>query len=342
MPAKVRDPRWDNIKFFLIYLVILGHIMETFCDTSGFARSTFIFIYTFHMPAFLFISGLFGKHTIENDHYNVKKLLPYLLVCFFLNFYRAFSLWVLNPDHKFHFDDQNNISWFLMALFACYTIAWILRKWNPRYVLTFAVLIALIAGYDTHIDETFAISRILTFFPFFYAGYLTDRRKLEEFLDRRSTKTWSAVLLALYFVLCIVLCRYFYAFRPLATGQNSYDELPLGMQPYSFLFRAVYYCGSFLMMMCFFSLMPKGHLRGISTYGQRTLAVYFWHLPLVTWVCRTNFIQQCGHHLWFVILFPLVYGAILLLLFSQKPFSVPLDKMMRPDSWHTGKTVPRH
>ena len=36
MPAKTRDPRWDNAKFFLIYLVIVGHIMEPFCDEFAF------------------------------------------------------------------------------------------------------------------------------------------------------------------------------------------------------------------------------------------------------------------------------------------------------------------
>ncbi len=334
MTKPIREARWDNIKFFLIYLVILGHVMEYFCDQYAAVRGIFFFIYSFHMPAFLYISGLFGRRTIESDTYNSKKLLPYLLVCFFLNFYRAVSLWIYNPDHKFHFDDQNNISWFLMALFACYSIAWVLRKFDKRYVLVFSILIALIAGYDTHIDDTFTISRIVAFFPFFYAGYCTDRKKLETFLDKKSTKIASGSILTVYLILCLTLTRYFYAFRPLVTGRNSYAKFPLGMQPYTWIFRLIFYFGSMLLMLCFFSIVPKKNLGRISLYGQRTLAVYFWHLPFVTIACHIGGLERFANdHLWFILLFGILYAALLQFVFSLKAFSVPLDYAMRPDLW---------
>ncbi len=332
MASTKRDPRWDNIKFFLIFLVIIGHFTEVFCDQFAFARSTFFFIYSFHMPAFIFISGLFAKHTVDSDHYNWKKLLPFLLVCFFLNFYRAISLWIFNPDHHFHFDDQNNISWFLMALFAYYTIAWILRKFNHKYVMLFSILIALVAGYDTHIGDTFAISRIIVFFPFFYFGYLLDRSRLEEFLDQKKFKIFSGSFLLVYYIVCLTLSRYVYAFRPLATGRNSYDDAPFGMQPYTWLFRVIYYAGSMLLILCFCSIIPKGNIRYISTWGQRTLAVYFWHLPFITFMTKIPWIHNfAGTHLWFEILFGLFYSAVLLVVFSQKCFTVPLNYMMKPD-----------
>lgn len=334
MPAKTRDPRWDNAKFFLIYLVIVGHIMEPFCDEFAFARSIFFFIYSFHMPAFLFISGLFSNRTVESEQYRWKKLLPYLLVCFFLNFYRSVSLWIYNPHHHFHFDDQNNISWFLMALFACYNIAWLLRKFNHRYMLLFSILIALVAGYDTHIGSTFAIARIINFFPFFYAGYLLDRDKLAAFLDRKNFRIFSGCFMAAYLIICIALSHYVYAFRPLVTGQNSYDDAPFGMQPYTWIFRLVYYAGAMLLILCFCSLVPRKNIRYISTWGQRTLAVYFWHLPFVTFVTRAPFIESfAGSHLWFEVLLALLYAAVLVVIFSQRCFTVPLEYMMMPDKF---------
>ena len=305
--------------------------MEAFCGDFQFARGLFLFIYTFHMPAFLYISGLFGKRTIQSERYPARKLLPFLLVCFFLNFFRSISLYLYNHNHHFHFENQNNISWFLMALFACYTIAWLLRKVDHRYVLLFSVLIALVAGYDTHIDGTFTIARIVTFFPFFYLGYLTPREKLERTLDQRRAKYWAGGILGLWLILCLTLTKYLYALRPICTGKNSYYAFPLGMQWYSWAIRLVYYAGALLMMMCFFTLIPKQNIKYISEYGARTLSVYFWHLPFVTFAVRAPFLQSpARRHLWFLILFGILYSALLAWIFSQKIFSVPLDYMMRP------------
>lgn len=51
---------WDNLKLFLI-LVVLGHLSFDYFDSSQMFRTISMVIYTFHMPAFVFISGLFVK-----------------------------------------------------------------------------------------------------------------------------------------------------------------------------------------------------------------------------------------------------------------------------------------
>ena len=53
-----RIPLWDNLKFYLILLVVIGHFAEAGGETHLF-KSVFLFIYAFHMPAFFFVSGLF-------------------------------------------------------------------------------------------------------------------------------------------------------------------------------------------------------------------------------------------------------------------------------------------
>lgn len=52
---------WDNLKLFLIFLVVLGHLSFDYFDSSQMFRTISMVIYTFHMPAFVFISGLFVK-----------------------------------------------------------------------------------------------------------------------------------------------------------------------------------------------------------------------------------------------------------------------------------------
>ena len=58
--GKKRIPELDYYKGFLIYLVVLGHFLLPLKGSphSLFGRS-FYLIYSFHMPAFLFLSGYF-------------------------------------------------------------------------------------------------------------------------------------------------------------------------------------------------------------------------------------------------------------------------------------------
>ena len=55
-----RSSYWDNIKGFLIILVVFAHCLYDFQDDAligAIVKS----IYLFHMPAFIFVSGFFGK-----------------------------------------------------------------------------------------------------------------------------------------------------------------------------------------------------------------------------------------------------------------------------------------
>ncbi|WP_426638635.1 acyltransferase family protein [Priestia aryabhattai] len=56
-----RDAYFDNVKFILIVLVVFGHLLTPFINDEQWLRTLYIFIYTFHMPAFILISGYFAK-----------------------------------------------------------------------------------------------------------------------------------------------------------------------------------------------------------------------------------------------------------------------------------------
>ena len=76
----MRNNRMDNIKFFLIFCVVFGHMLEL-VDTGVWYK----IIYSFHMPAFIFVSGYFAQ-------FNRKKIIsvlvyPYILFqCLYLLF----------------------------------------------------------------------------------------------------------------------------------------------------------------------------------------------------------------------------------------------------------------
>jgi len=53
---------WDNLKFFLVTCVVIGHFADQFTDVSKIYDSIFLFIYSFHIPLFIFIAGLMLKN----------------------------------------------------------------------------------------------------------------------------------------------------------------------------------------------------------------------------------------------------------------------------------------
>lgn len=49
----------DSIKFFLMFLVVYGHLMQEHIEGNSVNATIYCFIYTFHMPLFLLLSGYF-------------------------------------------------------------------------------------------------------------------------------------------------------------------------------------------------------------------------------------------------------------------------------------------
>lgn len=53
--------KWDNLKCFLIVMVVIGHFVNQYAPISNTMKSLSLFIYSFHMPLFIFLSGLLQK-----------------------------------------------------------------------------------------------------------------------------------------------------------------------------------------------------------------------------------------------------------------------------------------
>ena len=77
--SKERIALWDNTKFLLMILVVVGHFINRNLGSSHLYQSMYLFIWSFHMPLFIFVSGLFHKNR------NIKeKVISYFSIYFFL------------------------------------------------------------------------------------------------------------------------------------------------------------------------------------------------------------------------------------------------------------------
>ena len=167
-PKRTRIPYWDNVKFILIFLVVLGHFLYSREDLRLVKLLT-LGIYTFHMPAFAFVSGFLSKSWTRE---NLPKKLPELarLAIAYVVFNGIFILYAAYVGSEVNLIYPYYSFWYILAL-----CVW---RLTVGYVGSFAlglplsILAALLVGFWGDAGNAFAFGRTIAFYPFFLAGYL--------------------------------------------------------------------------------------------------------------------------------------------------------------------------
>ena len=182
--TKVRSAYWDNVKFFLIALVVLGHSLYAFQNRIP-VRALVSAIYFFHMPAFVFVSGFFSKS--ENSR-RAKSLWKLIFAYLFL---WAFYLgWAVLTSRQLKLTVPYYSSWYLLAL-----VFW--RLVTPycskiRFGLVYFTVVAILVGFWSDVRNGFALARIIALYPFFLAGYYLPSERVEKLTSR---PLWTKILL---------------------------------------------------------------------------------------------------------------------------------------------------
>lgn len=279
MTANARSQKWDIVKFALIFLVVLGHVADYYAGSHEHIRSLIFIIYIFHMPLFIFVSGLFSKKTVENKAYD--KLLGYLVIYVAIKLILHFFKIFVGRTPEFNLFVEGGAPWFMLALFFFNLITILVRKVRPAVVLSVGVVLACVAGFFPFIRDFLAVSRIFVFFPFFYLGYCTDRAKLESFCKGKAKKIIAVLILVAVCVAVFVAGDEIYKIRYLLTGKNPYETLGV-FAPYGLPLRLAYYAVATIVSLCFIIIIPDRTPKGIvAKLGQRTLAVYVLHYTAI-------------------------------------------------------------
>lgn len=270
-----RLQKWDILRFFLIFLVVLGHIADFTTRNNEYMRTLYLAIYTFHMPLFIFVSGLFAKKTINEKRKN--KIFGYLVLYFALKFINFLYFWISSGKASFSLLTETGLPWFMLALFFHSLITIAVKDFSPKYVMIFSVILACLVGYDKNVNSFLALSRIIVFFPFYYAGYLLDAGKIEAHCKKALPKILSVIIITAFVLTAVFTVDRFYWLRPLVTGANSYATLGT-CADYGFLIRPGYYAVASALCYAIIVLIPSKTPLGIAAkIGKRTLPVYAFH-----------------------------------------------------------------
>ena len=121
----------DILKLFAMFLVIWGHCVQFMLTSNHLDEPAFVYIYSFHMPLFLMVSGLFAHRAVtsarECGTWLLVKARQLLLPCIAWGLLMSFGnllLPLINGTHP----DKSLLStlwtnfWFLKSLFICFCL----------------------------------------------------------------------------------------------------------------------------------------------------------------------------------------------------------------------------
>lgn len=325
--TKSRVFLWDNVKALLILVVVMGHFVTQYTGSSELMRSLFIIIYYFHMPLFVFVSGMFAKSSWKDGVLRVNKVISYIILYIGLKLVIFLEGVAFGKDPTFRLFYESGIPWYMLAMAAFICLTYVLRDVKPQFLIPATVLIACIAGYESGIGDIFALSRIIVFYPIFLLGFYTDSVKLAEFTRKPWLRILSAVLLVLFIVLAFAERDALYALRPVVTGRSPFAKFPV--PELGFLFRLLGYAVGGIISFLVICILPNKENK-LSYIGAATLPIYFLHRPILyvfmdSGLGRTM-VTSLGE--WGIPVF-LALSVVLTFILSVKPLSVPFNKLMK-------------
>lgn len=320
--------KFDNVKFFLICCVVLGHLGNRYADKSYVLACAQFWIYLFHMPAFIYVSGLFSKKTINENRWS--KIVPYIFLFFgmkMLNFaFAVFSKGIESASVNFF--HENGIPWYALSMFWWGAVAILVKRVRPAYVLMLSLFLAVISGYSSSVNSFLVMRRTIVFFPFFYLGYITDVDWLVEKLDNIKFKVVSIIVVAVTVAFSFLYYNKIYYWRYLFRGFKPYTGINDGL-PYSWgwSWRIAAYLISAILTLAIICLTPS--IKSfISSIGKKTLSVFVFHDMLISlslfkvkwfkqWMLAGNISVKC-----------IVFMSVIVLVTSLPLFDIPLRKLM--------------
>ncbi len=314
-----RIAKWDNARLLLILCVVLGHVINYVRLDGDVMNRVYLFIYAFHMPAFIFLSGLFAKRAVRGYRYD--KALTFLLLYFVIKFSLFLTRVAIAKEAEFRILSTVGIDWYALAIFLFYLVMMLLQRFDKRYVIPAVLFFGCMAGYDLTLGGRMVLARATAFFPFFVLGFYLNADTLLAI----SRKVWVKLLAVVILIAAGWTAANYYDdlawLIPILKG-FAYRNLDEDLFYFGGLFRLGSYAVALLMMFAVLALVPS--IRGVwSTMGSRTMAVYAFHYSVITWLFSGMGVKklmikemtEAQANIWMVVI-----AVAVVVILSLKPF----------------------
>lgn len=212
-----RNATLDVLKGIAIILVIFAHCIqfgsgyEYLESESYFYNAAFKFIYSFHMPLFMLISGYLFYFSIQKHSfsYNLKTRFTSLLVPIIV----WQTIWILlgvSNNHKdestlFVFNSYLNTLWFITSVFINSLIVLYCHKVTKDSLLIYGVIFLI----SLLIPNYYGYNLYVFMYPYFLCAYLVNNiGNIKKALIKTYIKNKTILLFCLLVLFSILLSYY--------------------------------------------------------------------------------------------------------------------------------------
>ena len=264
-----RDLFFDNVKFVMIVCVILGHTLAHLGRTRlGVAVDSWV--YFFHMPVFIFVSGYFSKRSewrkfVESELKTLETFLIFSLIHIAIR-----NNWSLRA---FLFPQWS--LWYLLSLIWFRLILQLIGRVTVQW-LAISFVISVLVGFIP-IAGGLSFQRTFAFLPFFFAGnYVKNNDDLLNKI-RRVNPYLAVVFLLILFIGVLIFDLPFKTLLELKFPYKSFSY-PLLV---SALLRMAFFALSAIASICILRLIPRLRITWVSDQGANTMLYYLYHTLII-------------------------------------------------------------
>lgn len=305
----------DALKGAGILLVVFGHLIEKPSAQSILLQTLYTDIYAFHMPLFVFLSGIFARDTLKSgDYQKIAWTLFFPLVVFqivYLGAGRLTDWYSYSPLTPYW------LLWFIASM-----IGWrlLLPLFASPIGLSVALFGAIFVGYDNAVGYALSAARTIYFLPFFVLGHLYGAQLVALAARHRLA---FACLFALAMLVMTV-----WALNGLdssaLTGSHDYDSAP-PFPAYPALGRLLVLVLSLAGVLGFRAVVPR-RSAVLAWFGERSLSIYLVHGLIVMVLASSGVLGSVSYPL----LVPVLLGASILVAMAAATLDTPMRRLFSP------------
>ena len=325
---------FDNAKGMLILLVVIGHLLTFMPNNSSALTSTAtIWIYSFHMPLFLFIGGIFASKSYnERNEYRGENFLFYMALCLIFVLLSLVATVAMGGDEGFNFFNQANSPWYLWVMAIYVLLVPLFSRIKAGVMLPILIAIALCSGFWLNSDNRtlFACAKLIVYCPIFAAGCYIGLPRAMRIQERLfdSNKVWIvriaalAVLVAWFVFLYQLDPEKAIVFKRMSTAWNEFDIMADSLGDSAWLFIALrlgFYVWSAAIGIAFMLIAPKSRCF-LSRWGEHSLQIYILHIIVIRIMSHCGLFEYLLGLSHWMVLYPFVLGVLLTALIGAPRF----------------------
>lgn len=317
---KERDYYFDNLRFIFILLVVIAHFISPLSYIYG-IKVIYRYIYLFHMPGMIFISGYFAKSAVKDGKLVKNKIFNFVLL--YTIFQIIFTFMIVG---KFSIYRSQFGLWYLQILIIYLLLLPMISRLKAAPVLILSLILGLLVGFDNSAGHVASLQRVLVFLPFYMVGYYCNRDNINKVLKTRYIVFGIIFMLAIGFIQYKYLNMFPWSLN-LSASKLSYNGIGLTWSM-GVISRFIWYIIASLMIISLMAITPRNKTV-FSVFGGRTLQVFLLHLPLVVLLRKTNLLPWIGHfEPIYAIIIAILFSVLMTVILSLKIFSYPFDYIM--------------